>query len=75
MIFLFFCYYCTGQVKIHIKPINYQPHILLYHHEKFYWRHRTNMETYMYYYPDYSVVEIVSYDKDDDKELNRLKLF
>ena len=29
----------------------------------------------MYYYPDYSVVEIVSYDKDDDKELNRLKLF
>ena len=66
-----FLLYCTGQQKIHVKPVSYQPHVLLYHHEKFYWRQRTNIETYMYLYPEFSVVEVVSYNEDEDRELNR----
>tara|TARA_A100001015_G_C14729101_1_gene609093 strand:- start:274 stop:417 length:144 start_codon:yes stop_codon:yes gene_type:complete len=29
----------------------------------------------MYFYPEFSVIEVVSYDKEDDKELNRYDSF
>ena len=61
----------SGHHNQHVMPVNHEPHVLLSHNYKFYWRQRVNLDTYIYYYPEFSVVEVVSYDRDDGRELNR----